>query len=615
MRHHLLALHLLSLLLAACGDPDKPDDTGQETGDDSPVETSTWYADDDGDGYGDPAVSQEAASQPSGFVDNADDCDDGDAAVNPGAAERCDGVDNDCDGAIDGEAAVDRLSCHRDADGDGYGDPASLVEDCTCAEGWVENAEDCDDACDLCWTGALEVCEDGFDNDCDGWDDRCLLDGDYLMAEADATILGEEEEGLLGYEAQLSDDLTGDGMADILLEGWTNEVYIVSGELSGSSDISDVAVATISGDASVGEWLAYSSPIGDIDGDGYRDLSLYASHDKTVRVFLGPIIGALSITEHDYAIASGETAGLETKAYMGFHTGDLDGDGSDDLLLAASSTQPDTWHDGGVALFYGPITVDTSLAAADVFWSSGESEQKLGSSVSTGDLDGDGIMDAVIGAPSYWELSANSRAYVLYGPLTAGGDLGGSAGVEDAYLAGERQDWTGAALAASSDLDGDGLADIVISASHISAEHLLPEGAGAVYVLYGTVSGQVELLEQADAMICGTSSGDGLGGDLDVGDIDGDGLGDLAARAGEVSSGPADAGAIHIFYDAPSGILSSTDADVVLSGNAEDDYAIALSTAADVDGDGFADILVGAWGDDSNASKAGAAYLFYGGGG
>jgi hypothetical protein len=615
MRTLLLASTALSLLLAACGEPDKPDDTGQETGEDSPVETSTWYADADGDGYGDSAVSQEAATPPSGFVDNADDCDDSDAAVNPGAEERCDGIDNDCDGEVDGEAAVDRLSCHLDADGDGYGDPASLVEECACADGWVDNAEDCDDGCDQCWTGALEVCEDGFDNDCDGWDDQCLLEGDYVMADADVTILGEEEDGDLGRYAFLSGDLTGDGHQDIVLYQSSPSLTIVSGTIEGTNDLSAVSIASITGDRSAGESIGYPSSIGDIDGDGHADLFFRNSYDDSARIFAGPIIGDWATTDYDYRIAIGELSGLERQPILGFPSGDLDGDGSDDLLLCASSLDGDTSYDGGVALFHGPITGDTSLAAADVLWTSGVSAVGLGKASSTGDIDGDGILDAVFGAPAGVMPGNSSRAYLLYGPLSVGGVVGGSGGVEDALLEGDGWDDTGGDVAASADLDGDGLADIVLGAHDLKLEHKVDYHLGAVYVLYGAVSGELELSEHADAVIFGDGRGDYLGNHVEVGDIDGDGFGDLAASAYGDNADPSDAGAIHIFYDAPSGVQYSLDADVILRGNAEQDFAYVLSTSGDIDGDGFADILVGAWGDDSNATDAGAAYLFYGGGG
>ncbi len=64
-------------------------------------DASTWYADDDFDGYGDPDDSLQACEQPSGYVDNAEDCDDGSAGTYPGAEEHCDGEDNDCDGDSD----------------------------------------------------------------------------------------------------------------------------------------------------------------------------------------------------------------------------------------------------------------------------------------------------------------------------------------------------------------------------------------------------------------------------------------------------------------------------------------------------------------------------------
>src|SRR5262249_30851162 len=71
-----------------------------------PCSSAIWYLDADGDGYGDPDVSQEACAQPAGYVADAGDCDDGASAVHPGATEICNGLDDDCDlVADDGFAA------------------------------------------------------------------------------------------------------------------------------------------------------------------------------------------------------------------------------------------------------------------------------------------------------------------------------------------------------------------------------------------------------------------------------------------------------------------------------------------------------------------------------
>ena len=67
----------------------------------------TYYGDVDGDGYGDAATTIEACSAPSGYVENAEDCDDDDAMQYPGADELCNGEDDDCDGTVDEDDAVD----------------------------------------------------------------------------------------------------------------------------------------------------------------------------------------------------------------------------------------------------------------------------------------------------------------------------------------------------------------------------------------------------------------------------------------------------------------------------------------------------------------------------
>ena len=124
----------------------------------------TWYADADGDGFGDPASPLTACEAPDDHVQTANDCDDADPEIHPGAAEVCDGVDQDCDGTIDEELLS---TFYADTDGDGYGDPANALEACDLEDGWVTSAEDCDDATAEAYPGRPETCDE-LDNDCDG---------------------------------------------------------------------------------------------------------------------------------------------------------------------------------------------------------------------------------------------------------------------------------------------------------------------------------------------------------------------------------------------------------------------------------------------------------------
>lgn len=118
--------------------------------DDNCVETS-WYIDNDVDGFGNLAISVESCLQPEGYVSNSLDCNDSDATINPNAEEICDGNDNDCDGFVDGDDSDFDPNAigtwYRDLDGDGYGDsnPAFIITSCEQPEGYVSNALDCND--------------------------------------------------------------------------------------------------------------------------------------------------------------------------------------------------------------------------------------------------------------------------------------------------------------------------------------------------------------------------------------------------------------------------------------------------------------------------------------
>ena len=130
---------------------------------------TTYYIDQDGDGYGstDPGYRpRKDCSVPAGYAAATGDCDDFQASVHPGGLEQCDLKDNDCDGNVD-EDVVDQPYC-EDQDGDGHGVEGGATKvDCKPSAGFGTCDGDCEDRDDAMYPGASEVC-DGWDNNCDG---------------------------------------------------------------------------------------------------------------------------------------------------------------------------------------------------------------------------------------------------------------------------------------------------------------------------------------------------------------------------------------------------------------------------------------------------------------
>jgi hypothetical protein len=183
---------------------------------------SSWHADADEDGYGDPAMAVAACEAPLGFVEGAmaTDCDDLEATVHPGAPELCDGLDNDCSGAPDFDAAGE-----VDDDGDG-----------------ALSCEDCDDADAALTPGGVELC-DGLDNDCSGAPDFDAAgevdgDGDGSLScadcdDSDPGIAPGATDGCDGLDndcdgAVDEDELPGSWNADADGDGFGNPALVVT---------------------------------------------------------------------------------------------------------------------------------------------------------------------------------------------------------------------------------------------------------------------------------------------------------------------------------------------------------------------------------------------------
>ena len=142
---------------------------------------SLWYADADGDGFGNPLTEVEACQSvlldlDEIYVSEGTDCDDDNPEVHPDIDEGCDGVDNDCNGEIDDYNGSNAPRWFNDADGDGFGTPEVSIHACDQPASYVVDNTDCDDSNADTYPNAREYC-DGIDTNCNGvLDDNSAVD-------------------------------------------------------------------------------------------------------------------------------------------------------------------------------------------------------------------------------------------------------------------------------------------------------------------------------------------------------------------------------------------------------------------------------------------------------
>ncbi len=150
---------------------------------DEGAQSVTWYRDQDADTWGTSTQSLASCTVPPGYVQRAGDCNDTVAAIRPGADEICDGVDNDCDLLVDdADSVTGATRWYADHDVDGVGGAASVTRCVEPASGdYALETGDCDDDDPSVYPGAVEVCNDSADNDCDTLVDALDTDAGCLV--------------------------------------------------------------------------------------------------------------------------------------------------------------------------------------------------------------------------------------------------------------------------------------------------------------------------------------------------------------------------------------------------------------------------------------------------
>jgi hypothetical protein len=433
-----------------------------------------------------------------------------------------------------------------------------------------------------------------------------------LSTTADWTAESDQDSAHLGYAVETAGDVNGDGYSDIIVgahyydNGETDEggAFVHHGSASGLSTTADWSTESDQDQAGLGDSVATA---GDVNGDGFGDVIVGApyydsgeTHEGRAFIYHGSATG-LSTT------ADWTAEGDQAEAYFGYSVGtagDVNGDGYSDVIVGAPQYENDETDEGRAYVYHGSATGLSTTPD----WAA-ESDQDyawFGHSVWTaGDVNGDGYSDIIVGAPHYDNGDTDEgQAYVYHGSATG---LSATA------------DWTaesdqggarlGYSVGTAGDANGDGYSDVVVGAYRYDNDVFEAIDAGRAYFYLGSATG---LSTMADWTWKTYQPGAYFGYSVGTaGDVNGDGFSDVIVGAPFYDNGSWDEGRAFVYHGSATGF--SQWPDWTIGGSQLGEYfGDSLSTAGDVNGDGYSDVIVGVPWRDNGEPREGSAYLYQG---
>jgi FG-GAP repeat protein len=458
-----------------------------------------------------------------------------------------------------------------------------------------------------------------------------IADGNPVSA--DTQLESNQATALLGSSVAAAGDVNGDGYGDLIVgarlydAGTTDEgaAFVFLGSATGIADGSPVtAAAQLESNQGLSSFGFGVSGAGDTNGDGYADVLVGADQydagqtdEGAAFLFLGSATG---VADGNPTSAAAQLESDQASARGGYRVagaGDVNGDGYADVIVSAYFYDAGTSDEGAVFIYHGGGSgiADGNPATAGAELEPDQASANLGHSVAgAGDVNGDGYADVIVGAPFYDAGQTDEGAAFVFLGSASGIADGDPATAPTQLESNQASAQFGYAVGGAGDVNGDGYADVIVGARYYHA----PEtDEGAVFVFLGSASG---IADGSPATAAAQLESDQPGAQLGVsvagaGDVNGDGYGDVIVSASYYDSPQLEEGAAFVFLGSASGVADGNPATAAAQLESDQTDALlgsSVAGAGDVNGDGYADVIVGAYQYDAGQTDEGAVWVFLG---
>jgi FG-GAP repeat/FG-GAP-like repeat/Secretion system C-terminal sorting domain len=429
-----------------------------------------------------------------------------------------------------------------------------------------------------------------------------------ISTTASAMFESNQADAAFGCSVSTACDINGDGYSDVIVgadyfdSGQTDEgaAFIYHGSATGLNTIPSAIIESNQANALFGISVASA---GDVNGDGYSDVIVGANYFDNGQTDEGAAFiyhgSATGINTTASAILDKNQAG----ASLGFSVasaGDANGDGYSDVIIGSPQFDNGETDEGAAFVYYGSASgINTSM---QTHLEANQSNAHFGFSVScAGDVNNDGYSDVIAGAKDFDNGETDEGAAFIY--------VGTSAGTNNATMITQLEGnqvnaLMGYSVACAGDVNADGYSDIIVGVPGFLNGQV---GEGGAFIYHGSISGIHAIETQLESNQVNGAMGISV---ASAGDVNGDGYSDAITGSPQYDNGQTDEGAAFVYHG---GVVTVTDPSLIIEANQDGtQMGASVASAGDVNGDGYSDVLVGAYSYDNGEIDEGVVFVYYG---